>query len=125
MQTLQIINGHDEIIKTFTVGDNITQEQIAEKIKFLLGNLACFATYTLGNKKIEEVKRIENKSIKKYELDIWFKYLKMLKNGEYLEDEDIKEIIRLNNLVLDLTTEAVNQTKNMYKLIKESEVKKS
>jgi len=58
MKNLMIINGHDEIVKTLKVSDNITEEQISAKIKATLGSLACFATYLLGNKEPYKERRI-------------------------------------------------------------------
>jgi hypothetical protein len=48
MQRLTIINGHDEVIASQTVGDTITSDQIGAKIKHLLPDLWPFATYRLS-----------------------------------------------------------------------------
>lgn len=47
----------------------------------------------------------------KKELDIWYKYTKALKNGDYMEKEDYRELIRLNHLVMEASHEIHN--KNM------------
>ena len=39
--------------------------------------------------------------MKKSELDIWYKYLKALKNDWHFEPEDKREFIRLNHLVME------------------------
>jgi hypothetical protein len=61
MQTLTIINGLDEVVATQTVSDNITKEQIGDKIKHLLRELSPFARYTLqdtNNNKPAKIKTL-------------------------------------------------------------------
>ena len=40
--------------------------------------------------------------MKKSELDIWYKYQKALDCSEFLEKEDMRELIRLNHLVMEV-----------------------
>lgn len=42
------------------------------------------------------------------ELNIWYRYQKALKNGDYLENEDKKELVRLNHLVMEASHEIHN-----------------
>mgnify|MGYP001611459344 CR=1 FL=1 len=39
--------------------------------------------------------------MKKKELSVWYRYIKALQQGKYLEKEDKRELIRLNHLVIE------------------------
>ena len=54
--------------------------------------------------------------MKKSELDIWYRYNKAYKNGEYFEREDTREMLRLNHLVIEQANKIHND--NMLGVIK-------
>lgn len=39
--------------------------------------------------------------MKKYELEQWYALLKQIKNGYHMSDYDLKELVRLNHLVME------------------------